>query len=138
MPKQLPALDTEGWLGSVVEKANRALMHFYVARFSDPYLSRGEIIPLNYLMATYGATPAKFQEELIANLEKYLATVFDSVIVNAERVDDPTGLTIQLDVMVSEGDTAYNLGHIIKSANGSVLRIFDMVNEGIVYEPPTL
>lgn len=132
MGKVIPTLNVVGYIDSVPEKAEEAMLNFF---FSRPHqtLIYPNMMPLPAIVAKHGNSETRFSSEVKTILEQHLADIFDGVTITASTsVTSSGGINLTIDVIVREDGIDHSLGYQIFTRGKEIVRIIDLANDGVV------
>ena len=124
-------LGPDGWVTSPMKKFEYAIGHFFASDYSQTHLFKGYISSLPWVVQETQGNMLKFCSLLEKTLTSYLNTMFKNVVVEATEVSTDTQFKgeAQLYVQVTDYDgTDLNLGKILRTENGLIREIVDIVN----------
>ena len=124
-------LGPDGWATSPVKKFEYAIGHFFTSEYSQTHLFKGYISSLPWVVQEAQGDMQRFCNLLEKTLTSYLNTMFNNVVVEATEV--PTDVQFRgeakLYVQVVDYDgTELNLGKVLRTENGLIKDIVDIVN----------
>lgn len=132
MPKMIPTLTPKGFVSSIADKADTALLNFYLSQYSQTNIHRGVRRPLAYLVQQFGSDGKAITDALDLELTSYLNNLFDYAEVDVDWTEEGKGIKLQLNVMIRDGDNEHSLGHVISTDNSKIIDIIDVNNTGSV------
>lgn len=124
-------LGPDGWVTSPVKKFEYAIAHFFASEYSQTHLFKGYISSLPWIVQDTQGDMLRFCSAIESTLTSYLSTMFSNVVVEAAEVatDKQFIGEVRLYVQVTDSDgTVLNLGKILRTENGLIREIVDIVN----------
>ena len=85
-----PSLSSHGWTDSPVITGDMLMAHFFVAEYSQSYIYRGYVASWPYIVQNNTENLETYASELKKALEVYFSRYFNSVVVDAAVITDPT------------------------------------------------
>jgi hypothetical protein len=139
MAVMIPTLTPKGFVTAVADKADAAILNFYVSLYSQTNMYRGANKPLAYLVQQHGESALGMEQALTSELTTYLSRLFDSVSVDVKATTVANGINLRLDVMVRDDGQTYSFGHQLLTTNSKIIDIVDVVNTGsLIRKNPVL
>ncbi|MGG4591754.1 hypothetical protein ACLPJK_26205 [Pseudomonas aeruginosa] len=130
MGRKVPTLSTVGYVDSVPEKAQEAMLGFFYSRPHQSFLYKN-LRPLPYLVAKFGNNEVSFRKETVDSLKLHLQDYFDYVEVSGVTdVGADGSINLTITVIISEDGTDYSLGYVIKTQAELLMAILDLNNDG--------
>lgn len=129
--KGLGSLGPDGWVITPLKKFQAMMAHFFVNEYSQTHLFNGRISSLTYIVQSTQGDVSAFCAALDKTLMSYLSTMFNSVVVDVAEVPSDRQFygEVRLYVSVRDDDgTELNLGKVIRTENGLLKEIIDIVN----------
>lgn len=130
-----PSLDTDGWLSSPTDVADKLMSDFFDSNYSQTDIYLGNVSSFGYIMqVTKGdlnACKSKIEETLKSYFLRYFSNV--TIEVTTESVN-PTSSKAELGIYMTFTDTdgkMYNLGKLVQLEGTKVNKIIKLNNEGI-------
>lgn len=126
----IPTLTPKGFVSAIADKADAAILNFYVSLYSQTNMYRGSNKPLAYLVQQHGESAIGMEAALTTELTTYLSRLFDSAIVEVKSTVVANGINLRLDVMVRDNGADYSFGHQLLTTNSKIIDIVDVINTG--------
>lgn len=128
--KKIPTLTPKGFVTSITDKTDTAMLNFYLSQYSQTNMYRGARRPLPYLVQQFGQDAKAFSDALDIELTTYLGRLFENAEVEVDYTEDGKSINLRLDVIIRDNGREYSLGHEIQTANSKVIDIIDINNTG--------
>lgn len=134
MGNPIPSMDSAGWIFDVPGKCDRAIAYYFTTEFSQSNMYFESLISLPQQVQAYGHNDAELVDNVQRELHLYLSAYFDTVEVNATTAKpnpaDPNRTNLTVDIVVTEGDVRYSVGHEIQVVDSKILKITQLNNFG--------
>jgi hypothetical protein len=135
----IPTLTPKGFVSAVADKADAAMLNFYVSLYSQTNMYRGSNKPLAYLLQQHGDSQIGMEQALTTELNTYLSRLFELAVVEVSGSSSANSINLQLDIMVRDNGSQYSLGHQLLTTNSKIIDIIDIVNTGsLIRKNPVL
>lgn len=124
-------LSSDGWVSAPMKKFDYAIAHFFASEYSQTHIFKGNISSLPYIVQESQGNMQDFCSSLEKTLTSYLNSMFQNVVVEATEVPTDTQFKgeVRMYVQVTDYDgTELNLGKILRTENGLIREIVDIVN----------
>lgn len=130
MANVYPSLSSMGWVTDVSVKADKILMDFITANYSQSIIFRGKIKSLAYCIHK-ARDMAALQENLQLIVTALLSGYYDNAevsvrIVPLEKngaVDNVDNMDIRISAIVTENGIRYSLGKLVQYVNSAISKI---------------
>jgi hypothetical protein len=130
----VPSLSEDGWLNDPAKMGDALISHFYVSDYSQTQLYLGKVASLPYIVQQNANNIQVMCTAIQNTLTTYLLRYFPVVTVEAQEHPDPTDSSnAAIDLYISYEDTkgnTYNFANLIKTLNGTIVDIINIINTG--------
>lgn len=125
MSKRLPTLRTSGWLADITTLSMALMEYFISSDNSQSEFYFGHVSSLPYLVRQYGSNPSLLSSSVETTLRNYFSKYFDNVIasVSYNEPQDNGRYNLNIDIMLTDGNTQHRLQRIIAVAESELLNI---------------
>lgn len=125
----LPTLSSVGWVSATAEKADIALAHFFESDAIQTHLYRGKVTSLQAIIQEAGKDTYALVNSVREKLSIYLNRYFDSVLVEADIVDDPGNkLNLRIYAKITEKGKEYSFGRLLVVSNNNTTKVINLNN----------
>jgi hypothetical protein len=139
MPISIPTLSPKGFVSTIADKVDAAMLNFYVSLYSQSNIYRGSNKPLAFLVQQHGESMLGMEEALTTELSTYLSRLFEYAVVNTVGSEEGNSINLRLDIMVRDNGKEYSIGHEILTRNSKIVDIVDIINTGsLIRKSPAL
>jgi hypothetical protein len=130
MAAKIPTLSPKGFVEAVSDKADHAMLNFYVSQYSQTNLFRDSNKPLAYIVQQNGTSAIAMRDALVLELTTYLNRIFDFATVDVSSDEEGSSIKLRLDVIIRDSSKEYSFGHEIMTSNSKIVDIVDISNSG--------
>lgn len=128
MGQAVPTLDTNGWVAEPSAKARIIWNDYLATNFSQSDIHRGTLRSLPFAIAAYPLDMIGLKIKISDDLSTLYGAYSDGVSVSVDVTDVNNGteqsfFNIDIRVQIQEGLGIYNLGELLKVANGQILNV---------------
>lgn len=132
----VPTLGVAGWVNSGLKKIDTLLSHFFIANYSQSYVSQGNISSLPKILQQYAQDMPGLCSALSSKIEDYLKRYYPEGASCTASTDDITAgsvnnvLTLSLTILYVENGTQYSAGSVVNVSGSKFINIVTENNEG--------
>jgi len=132
MTVKIPTLTAKGFVESIEDKIERAMLYFCTSEYSQSDMYRGNVASLPWLVYRYGNNANDIRQEVEGTLSGYLHRVFDEAIVTCVTEEKHDRINLQINAIVRDNGETRNVGYVIGTTNNKVIDVFDINNDGYI------
>lgn len=130
----IPSLSSSGWVGSLIEKIDVAMAHFFTTDYNQSVVFAGNVTSFPYINAMYGNDEVQIVDQTRKQLEAFLLRYFDTATftVTAKQMPSETDHRLVLTVSgtVTQDGKEYSVGKSVEVANNRLVQILSLNNFG--------